>query len=30
MFEPLKDPTVFWRFKVSDVLHTVTWEKLEM
>lgn len=26
VFEPLKDPTVFKRFKVSDVLHTVCWE----
>lgn len=26
MFEPLKDPAVFCRFEVSDVLHTVRWE----
>ena len=26
MFEPLKDPTVFRRFEVSGVLHTVKWE----
>jgi hypothetical protein len=26
MFEPLKDPAVFRRFEVSDVLHTVKWE----
>lgn len=26
MFEPLKDPAIFRRFEVSDVLHTVTWE----
>lgn len=26
MFEPLKDPAIFRRFQVSDVLHTVRWE----
>ena len=26
MFEPLKDPAVFRRFEVSDVLHTIRWE----
>ncbi len=26
VFEPLKDPSVFKLFKVSDVLHTVCWE----
>ena len=26
VFEPLKDPSVFRRFSVSDVLHTVCWE----
>lgn len=26
VFEPLKDPAVFRRFNVSDVLHTVCWE----
>ncbi len=26
MFEPLKDPAVFCRFQVSDVLHTIQWE----
>ena len=26
MFEPLRDPTVFRRFEVSDVLHTITWD----
>jgi len=26
VFEPLKDPGVFRRFSVSDVLHTVCWE----
>ena len=26
MFEPLKDPTVFRRFELSGVLHTVRWE----
>jgi hypothetical protein len=26
MFEPLKDPTVFRRFELLDVLHTITWE----
>jgi hypothetical protein len=26
MFEPLKDPSAFRRFRVSPVLHTVCWE----
>jgi hypothetical protein len=26
MFEPLKDPDLFRRFEVSDVLHTIKWE----
>jgi len=26
MFEPLRDPSAFKRFTVSDVLHTVCWE----
>ena len=26
VFEPLKDPAVFQRFRVSEVLHTVCWE----
>jgi hypothetical protein len=26
MFEPLRDPSVFKRFRVSEVLHTVCWE----
>ncbi len=26
MFEPLKDPAVFRRFEVSNVLHTIKWE----
>ena len=26
MFEPLKDPAVFRRFEVSEVMHTVQWE----
>ena len=26
VFEPLKDPAVFGRFEVSDVLHTIKWE----
>jgi hypothetical protein len=26
MFEPLKDPAVFRRFEVSDVVHTIRWE----
>lgn len=25
MFEPLKDPAVFRRFELSDVLHTIKW-----
>lgn len=30
VFEPLKDPAVFRRFEVSDVLHTVTWENADL
>lgn len=26
MFEPLRDPRVFKRFAVSEVLHTLCWE----
>jgi len=26
VFEPLKDPSVFKRFKVSKTLHTIYWE----
>lgn len=26
MFEPLRDPSVFKRFAVSEVLHTLCWE----
>jgi len=26
VFEPLKDPAVFKRFEVSDVIHTIRWE----
>ncbi len=26
VFEPLKDPSRFKEFKVSDVLHTIAWE----
>jgi len=26
IFEPLKDPSVFKRFKVSHVLHTICWD----
>ena len=26
MFEPLKDPAFFRKFKVSEVLHTICWE----
>ena len=26
VFEPLKDPAVFRRFEVSDMLHTIKWE----
>jgi len=26
MFEPLRDPMVFRRFEVSNVLHTIKWE----
>ena len=26
VFEPLRDPTAFRRFRVSDVLHTIQWE----
>jgi hypothetical protein len=26
VFEPLKDPNAFRRFKVSNVLHTIAWE----
>ena len=26
VFEPLRDPAVFRRFEVSDVLHTIRWE----
>ncbi len=26
VFEPLKDPNVFKRFKVSNVLHTIAWD----
>jgi len=26
VFEPVKDPSVFKRFKVSETLHTICWE----
>lgn len=26
MFEPLKDPSVFKRFQVSETLHTICWD----
>jgi hypothetical protein len=26
VFEPLRDPAMFQRFQVSDVLHTIQWE----
>lgn len=26
VFEPLKDPAVFRRFRVSDVVHTICWD----
>ena len=26
MFEPLRDPNAFRRFRVSEVLHTICWE----
>jgi hypothetical protein len=26
MFEPLRDPATFQRFKLSPVLHTICWE----
>lgn len=26
MFEPLKDPAVFRKLKVSDVVHSICWE----
>ena len=26
VFEPLKDPNVFRRFKVSETFHTICWE----
>ena len=26
VFEPVKDPSVFQRFKVSETLHTICWE----
>ena len=26
MFDPVKDPSVFKRFKVSETLHTICWE----
>ena len=26
VFEPLRDPDVFKRFKVSDILHTIAWD----
>ena len=26
MFEPLKEPTVFQRFELSPILHTIRWE----